>query len=629
MNLINKRWSLFGILAVLLALFHLYTSGIQLFPTMQQRGVHLGGVLALVFLSIPFRKSKTKDLSQRGKLNWTIDIFLALCSIYLGYYLYSNYIELSMISSATSPMMFIIGGASILLVLEATRRILGWTLPIVSILILLYVLFGDRLPLLFAHSGVSIDEVAASIGLSSSGIMGTTLGISATYIVMFVLFGALLEKSGAGQFFIDLALSLFGRFRGGPAKVATVSSALFGSISGSPAANAATTGVITIPLMIKNGYKPHYAGAVEAVASTGGMLMPPVLGSVSFLIAEALQLPYVEVLWAALIPALLYFLSIFIMVDLNAAKENHPKGNHTEIKSLIEVIKQRGHLVLPVLLLVYLLVIQQAPPIKAAFWAIISIPITSFLKKETRMSIRKIIDALQEGIRTTLVVAVACACAGIIIGAINVTGIGIRLSGILIETAGGNLFILLVLTMFASIVLGMGLPPVAAYIILAVLAVPALTTLGVDPLAAHFFVFYFGTLSCITPPVAIASFITSGIAGATPMKTALKSVQLALVAFIIPFFFVYGPQLLLIGAASEIIVTSISATIGVFALAVALEGFFSQKVHMISRILLTFSALLLIHVGWFTDLIGLGVIIAVFIWEKLQTRLLLKEDLHV
>lgn len=607
---IKVDWTPVGILALLLAAFHLYTSGFQVLPSVQQRGIHLGFILAIIFLVFPYRKSK-----RRGKIAWGIDIVLAGTSLFLGYFMYDHYLELSMINTPKSDLMWFMGAASILLTLEASRRAVGWTLPILAVLFIIYVLYGDRLPLSVAHSGFTIDEVVGNIGLSAQGIIGKPLGISATYIILFVIFGALLEKSGAGKLFIDLAMTAFGRYRGGAAKVAVASSALFGTISGSPVANAATTGVFTIPLMKRAGFTPQYAAAVEAAASTGGMILPPVMGATSFLIADFLQIPYVNVLGAAVLPALLYFLAIFIAVDLNAAKNRYVYVREDDQVTLLKLIKENGHLMIPLFVLVYLLVIQRLTPIDSAFWAIVSIPVVGLLRKHTRMSITRILHALQDGVRTSLVVASACACSGIVVGAIDMTGIGLRFSGVMIEISGGHLLPLLVLTMIASIILGMGLPAVAAYVLLAVLAAPAITTMGVDPLAAHLFIFYYGTLSVITPPLAIAAFTTASIAGSRPFLTGWLATRLALVAFIVPFMFVYSPSLMLRGSTLDIVFTVVTSVVGIYALAVGAEGYLKDKIQVLSRALMIISAVLLLSDFWLADLIGLVLAGAVIFWE--------------
>jgi len=599
-----------ALIAIFMALFHLYAGGIQLFPATQQRAAHLALGLVLIFLIYPLFKEEGQTIEEKKESRATtvFNIVLAVLGLGSGIYVFVNYIEIASGLYAPSTMTVIVSLVIIALTLEASRRVLGNALPIIAMVFLAYAFIGDRLPLLFAHSGYSFERIVTQIGLSNEGIMGVPLGVSATYIVLFVVFGSMLEKSGAGKLFIDIAMGAVGKFRGGSAKVSVVSSALFGSISGSQVANVATTGVLTIPLMKKGGYKKEYAAAVEATASTGGMFLPPIMGAVSFLIADFLQVDYVMVLLAALIPALLYFFAVFIMVDLRAAKMGTTQQVDIKVPNLKEELKERGHLLLPLAVLIVLLVIVQVSPPFAGFWAIISIPVFSAMKKSTRMSVSDMATALEQGVKLSLVVVAATACAGIVIGAVNMTGLGLGFSGILVEIAGDSLFLLLLLTMVASIVMGMGLPPVASYTILAVLAAPAITAMGVSPMAAHMFIFYYGTLSAITPPVAIASFAASGIAGSGPVRTSFVAVRLAAIAFIIPFMFVYGPPLLFDGSAGSIILALLTATIGVFALSVALEGYFVRDMNIFLRIILTGAALLSISVGYLTDIIGIAVI---------------------
>ncbi|SDH16719.1 TRAP transporter, 4TM/12TM fusion protein [Alteribacillus persepolensis] len=617
-------------LSTALGLFHLYASGIQLFPAVQQRGVHLGIGLALIFLLYPVIKKKTEEHTQN---NWEIIIsfILAFLSLYIGYYFFMNYRELYSLFGSLGVELTIVGLLTLLLTLEATRRIIGWTLPILAAVFLLFAFFGDHLPLLFAHSGFSFEQILANVSLTAGGILGVPLGVSATYVVLFVLFGAFLEKSGAGQLFIDLSFALVGKFRGGATKVSILASALFGTISGSQVANVSSTGVLTIPLMKRSGYSSRYAGAVESVASTGGMFLPPVMGAVAFLIADFLQVPYVQVILAAIIPAVLYFIAVFIMADLRAARigASYQKDDY-EIPNLKYLFVQKGHLLLPLLLLIYLLIVEQMNPPKAAFWSIIAMPLASWLRKETRMSPADIVECIKSGVKLSLIVIAACASAGIIIGIINMTGLGLRFSSILIELSGENLFPLLILTMIASIIMGMGLPPVASYIILATLAAPAITQLGVPDLAAHLFIFYYGTLSAITPPVAIAAYAASGIAKSNPMSTSFTAVKLASVAFIVPFMFVYGPALIFDGSWFNILGSFVTALVGIFALSVGMEGHLKNKIEFLSRSLFLIGALLLMIVGWGTDFIGFIIIAAVFFreWKKQQDAARTNAVLH-
>jgi TRAP transporter 4TM/12TM fusion protein len=382
--------------------------------------------------------------------------------------------------------------------------------------------------------------------------------------------------------------------------------------------------------MKRGGYNAKYAGAVESVASTGGMLLPPVMGAVAFLMADFLQVEYIQVALAALIPALLYFIAIFIMVDLRAARKGESsQEDHYKVPNLKEMIITKGHLILPLVVLVFLLIGPQMPPPEAAFWGIVSVPLVCLLRKETRMSFYDMKEAIVQGMKLSLVVAVACACAGIVIGVINMTGMGLRFSGILIELSGGHLFLLLLLTMIASIIMGMGLPPVASYIILAVLAAPAITQLGVPSMAAHMFIFYYGVLSGITPPVAIAAYAASGIAKTNPMSTSITAVRLASVAFIVPFMFVYGPALIFQGTVVTILLASVTALIGIYALAVSLEGYLKQPVLLISRCMLFLGAVLLINVGVLFDLVGFAIIVATLFYELKVRKFVSVPDLGV
>lgn len=440
----NVVKNLISLISLLMAFFHLYSGGFQLFPGTQQRAIHLGLALALIFLSYPVIKKKDGTVigGLDKKLSFIFNVSLAIAGLIVGAYLFLNYMDIATQLFAPSQITLVIGVMAIILTLEAGRRVLGWAQPAVAFVFLLYVILGDRLPVLFAHSGYSWERIITQIGLSSEGIFGIPLGVSATYIVLFVMFGAMLESSGAGQLFIELAMALVGKYRGGAAKVSVVASAFFGTISGSPVANVSTTGVLTIPLMKKGGFKPEYAAGVEAVASTGGIFLPPVMGAVSFLIADFLQVDYTQVIYAAAIPALLYFSAVFMMTDMQAAKHSWSISKEIQAPNLKELIRLRGHLLLPIILLIFLLLIVKWSPSKAAFWTIVSIPVFSALRKETLMRFNQIIEALKQGVRLSLMVAVATACAGIIVGVVSITGIGLRFSGLLLELSGGHLFII-------------------------------------------------------------------------------------------------------------------------------------------------------------------------------------------
>ncbi|SOB98838.1 TRAP transporter 4TM/12TM fusion protein [Ureibacillus xyleni] len=607
-NMIGK---LIATLAFGLAIFHIYAGGIQLLPATQQRAIHLGIGLTLIFLIYPLSKKENAN----ALLSKMISYPLAALSLVITIYISINYIDVITNLSRPNSITLFISAATILLVLEAARRVLGLALTIISGVFLAYAFWGHQLPLMVAHSGISVDRILTQVGLSSSGIFGTSLGVSATYVILFIIFGSFLERSGAGSVFINFSMSAVGRYRGGSAKVSVVASSLFGSISGSQVANVVSTGVLTIPLMKKGGYSPTYAAAVESVASTGGMILPPVMGAVAFLMADYLQVPFAEVALAALIPALLYYFAVFMMVDARAAKENirSDVDNTIDLKKLIV---EKGHLAIPLVILVLLLMVFELSTVKAVFWSILSVPIISYFRKETRMGIKDIAGALVDGVKMSLVVIAACACAGIVIGVIDMTGIGLRFSGLLLELAGGNLLILAILTMIASIVLGMGLPPVACYLILAVLAAPALINLGVEPMAAHLFIFYFGTLSAITPPVAIASYAAAGIAKTNPFKVSLQACRIGIVAFIIPFMFIYGPELLLQGEVFNIAYAILTAVVGVYILAGAVEGYLYGPIPIVVRTIIFITAIALIQTNMLISTIALVITVILLAYLK-------------
>jgi TRAP transporter 4TM/12TM fusion protein len=524
-------------------------------------------------------------------------------------------------------MDLLVGTLIILLVFEGTRRMSGWTLPIIAGIFLLYDFFGEYIPGAAGHGGQDFSRIVGTISLFSEGIFGMPLGVISTFVVMFIIFGAFLLESGTGQFFIDLAFAFFGRIRGGPAKVAVVASGLFGTISGSVIANIVGTGTFTIPLMKRSGYRPIYAASVEAVASSGGQLMPPVMGASAFIIAEILGIPYIKVCLAALVPAIIYYVAVFIAVDLEAARWGLKGLPAKELPNIRQLLKEKGHLSVPILVLIYFLAFAWVSPQRAAFWAIVSTVGVSYLRKSTRMSLKSILGAMEKGARGILEIAVVCAIAGVVIGSFTLTGLGLKLSTILIDIAGGNLILLLFLSMVASLILGMGLPTVACYLILAVLVAPAMIKMGVLPLAAHLFVFYFGIIAAITPPVALGAYVAAGIAGSPPFRTGWVSCRLALVAFILPYMFVYEPNLILRGEISPAgaIQACITGIIGSAALASALQGYVFRPLRMVFRLMLGAAAFCLIKPGTITDIVG-GLLVAFILiveftaWRRVGQR---------
>jgi TRAP transporter 4TM/12TM fusion protein len=434
-------------------------------------------------------------------------------------------------------------------------------------------------------------------------------------IALFVIFGAFLEKSGAGKIFIDLAFALTARGRGGPAKAAVVSSALMGTISGSAAANVAVTGTFTIPLMKRAGYESAFAGAVEAVASTGGQIMPPIMASAAFVMSELTGIPYIDICIAAAPSALLYFFTIFVMVHLRAVKLDLRTTEEENIPSFWPTLRSGIHLMLPFGVLVYLLARMYSPGF-AAFWSVIATITVCMLRKSTRLNLSSFLESMRDGGVRMIEVGITCAVAGIIIGMINLTGLGVKISSLLITLSGGSLLALLFMTMVASIILGMGMPTVAAYLLLAVLVGPALISVGISTLQAHLFILYFGTISAITPPVALAAFTGAGIAKASPMKVGLNAVLLGIAAYIVPYMFVFNEALLFQGKLSQVILATLTALIGCACMAAGIQGQLLKKCHAYERAILIAAGLALIKPGILTDILGLGGLALVFALQR-------------
>lgn len=476
------------------------------------------------------------------------------------------------------------------------------------------------MPGFLQHAGMSFERLTGFMYTNQiSGIYGSILGISVNYVALFIVFGAVMVKSGVGELFFNLSNSLFGRFRGGPAKISVFVSALFGMVNGTATANVATTGQFTIPLMKRIGYKSKFAGAVEAAASSGGQIMPPIMGVGAFLMADIIGIPYSEVVIAAAIPAVVYFIAVYFSVDFEAARLNLQGLQKSELIPLKHVLKTQLIYAIPIVVLVYLFIIVGLSPGRSAFWAIVSAIGVTWLTKENRMGLRKTVDAFSDGANTSMMVVILCASAGIIIGTFGISGLSLKITGGLISLSGGELWILLIFAMMASIILGMGMPTGTAYILVAILVAPAIVQLGIEPLAAHLFVFYFAVFSAITPPVALAAFAASGIAGAGPYTIAWTALRLALAAFIVPFAFVYGNELLLLeGTILEIVLAAVSAIIGAYFLSISVIGFWKVSLNMVIRLLFLVAALSTIVTGYLSDVAGvlLGGLLMVFIILK-------------
>ncbi len=603
---------IFTFVAVFMSLFHLYVLGFNPVTPWILYTVHLGLGALLVFLSHPMRR-----VSGASKL-FILDFILIAGTIFSSIYLIKEMDELIYrIGVAPTTLDLIVSAILIVVVLEITRRTTGLILPVLAVLFILYAHFGKYLPGFLGHRGYEWDRIFSYLN-SLDAIFSVPIGASASFVFLFILFGSFLSGTGGSQFFINFAIGATGSKRGGPAKAAVLSSALFGSVSGNSVANVVSTGVFTIPLMKKIGYTPRYAGAVESVASTGGQIMPPILGSAAFIMAQLVGVPYLDIVMASIIPALLYFATVFMMIDLQAAKLGLKGMPKDSLPNLKEVMKREGHLFIPLLVLIFVMTILKASPIKAAIWAIASTIIVSFLKKQTRLNLRKLIECLANGARSALGMIAACATAGLIIGVLNLTGAGLKFATVILSFSGGSLPFALVLTMCATIILGMGLPTTAAYLITAAVVAPALVQMGVSTIAAHMFVFYFACLSAFTPPVALAAYAAAGIAKAKPMQVAFTAMKIGIVAFIIPFVFVYGPPILLDGSIGEVALSTITALIGALTLASAVEGWFlGRHSNIVVRMLLLISSILLIVPGGFTDILGIAFVLICVIQRRL------------
>lgn len=586
---------------VAFASYHLWTTAFGMPVAYLHRPVFLTFAMPLGFLIYSFRGKKHLD-----RASWP-DIALAavalICFGTIAASFEANSERMSMVDPLNNWQLAA-GGVCILLVLEITRRTVGWVLSAVAVGALAYAFFGTAMPNILAHKDFSLVEVIDYLNYGLDGIYSVPVGVASTYIVVFIIFGTFLEKSGAGEVMMDLGRALAGHHRGGPAKIGVLTSAFFGSISGSAAANVYATGTFTIPMMKRIGYSPAFAGAVEASASTGGQLVPPVMGAAAFLMADILGIPYIQVCAAAVIPSVLYFLSLLLMIDFEAARKGLAGMSREDQPRLRDTLK-RSYLLLPILVLVAVMLMGYTP-FRAAFAATLFTVVVAAFSPTHRMGPRKIIDALEVSAQRTILIAAACAAAGIIIGVVTLTGIGLNISSVIITSSGGYTLVALGLVMVASIVMGMGTPTTVAYIIVATLGVPSLIQLGFSELASHFFVFYFGVLSMVTPPVAVAAYAAAEIAKADMMKIGLISVKLCFVAFLIPYVFIFENGLLMQGPWQGILSEFASAIVGVVALAGAFQGWFLVNLGWLRRAALFVAAILMIMAGMATNLVGLG-----------------------
>ena len=636
LNFANALLFFCATISIALAVFHLFTAVWGTPEGRSFRSVHLTVMLTLAVLMYPlFRKSMRDPLIVPGDPRNTLRAAgLAIDLVLVGLVLF---VQLWTIWDITAFHLrygekelpdLIVGGILIALVFEATRRAVGWAMVIITGFFMFHALYANHFFGFFYGPPVRWGKFVDTLFMSSDGIFGIPLHVCATYIVLFIIFGAVLIRSGAGKFFIDLAISLTGHRIGGPAKAAAVASGFMGTVSGSAVANVVTTGSFTIPLMKRVGYRAKFAAAVEACASSGGQITPPIMGAAAFIMAENLRVPYVTIIIAAIIPAFLYFVTVYFMVHFEAEKNGIGSIPKSELPQTGEVLRRGWHLLIALFVLVAFLLYGYTP-MRSAFFGLAALIGLSFISPSTRMSPVDLLAALEAGVRATVPVAVACACAGLIIGSVFVSGLGLKFTNLVIEIADGNLLILLALTGIAAIILGMGITTTAVYITVAALIVPALEKFGVEPIAAHMYAFYFGVVSTITPPVALAAFAGAAIAKSPPMATAFESTRVGIAKYLAPLIFVYNPSLLFVGPLWMTVVSSVLALAGLWVLTMALEGWYRGRLDSARRLVLLAASILLLYPpnhellgigGWVVSAIGFLLAASIIVPRKLNAN---------
>ena len=600
------------ILAICFVAFHLYTAAFGTMPGIAQKSIHLGFLLVIFYINAMVDSEK----------RWE-QIFLGIMALFaLGGCAYITILDENLQLRAgivyASDILFAI--LLIIAIFEACRRKMGNPLVIITLVFVAYAFLGKYIPGFLNQPGMTLKKFTSLVYLTTDGIFGSPLYASASYVVLFVLLGAIMSVSGIGDYMTNLATSLFGHMRGGPAKVAVVASGFFGSISGSPTANVIGTGTFTIPMMKKNGFEPEFASAVEATASTGGAIMPPIMGSTAFIMAEMLGIPYTAVAKAALIPAILYFLAVLFGVDIYAAKhglKGIPRSQLPKVRSMLKQI----YMLAPLIFLIFCMAVFNMTIVRSGLLTIIVTLVLVEINPKTRMTKEQWLQIPVQTVKSAVSVGIACAMAGIISGVIMGSGLGYRISSILTSVAGTSMLLLLVLTMVVSLIMGMGVPTTAAYLVLASLVAPTMIQLGIPPLAAHMFIFYFGCISSITPPVALAAYAGAGLAGCDPNKTGYKAFRLAFCSFLMPYLFVYNPVLLMEGGVLDILWSLVTALIGAYLLASGFEGFFFRwSLKWFERPLMILGAVMLIVPGMVTDLVGIAIIVVEFVTEFMFKR---------
>ena len=605
-----------SVVAFLMTSFHIYTGFKGLFDYSVQRGVHLGFALTLILLTQPLYKHVFKDKFAGSKafraICRTFDMILVVLTWVSVWMAQDEVHHLTERLSKTTWMATFAGACLVIIVLECARRTLGYIMPILSLLFIAYALAGPNLPMAIAHRGYSLERICKFLATDLDGLFGTTMSVSATVIFMFVMFGAFLEASGCSDFINDIAISLTGKIKSGPALSAVVASGLMGSINGSAVANVVGTGTFTIPLMKSRGYKPQFAGGVEAVASTGGQILPPVMGSGAFLMVAFTEQKYIAIVIAAVIPALLYYWGCAVAVMSQTEIAHVTLMDPKDIPKSREVMKDGWIYLLIIAVLLYCLLVAQYSPLYSALWATCAVPVVMLFDKKKRFTLKTIPSAMVKS---------GFSAMSIVVGMVSITGIGVIFGDMMIQAAHNMLFPSLVFTAITCIVLGMGLPTTAAYVIAASILAPSLIKLGLAPLTAHLFVFYFACLSAITPPVALAAYAGAGIAKTNPMTTAVEACKLGFAGFMVPFAFCYNPAMMMQGSVGEIISVAISAIIGVAIMSAGFQGWLLWKLNWLERIVFIAGGLLMFIPGTLTDIAGLVIAAALLLvnvkkWEK-------------
>ncbi len=585
-----------------------------LFPigVFYQRSLHFLFAYLLIFLTVGWR-----GRSLEHKIR-PVGVLLASLSLVCILYAILNWKVKAFTRGMILPLdEMILGWIFIYLTIEICRRSVGWTFPMITTAMIFFGRFGSLMPSILAHRDYSFERMITSFYISLDGIFGFLAHVSTTFIFVFVMFGTFLRISGAGDFLIKFAMSMIGNVRGGPAKIAVLASTFFGCISGSAMANVASTGQFTIPLMKKGGYTSVFAGAVETTASAGGQIMPPILGGAAFLMMEILQISYISVIKHIVIIGSLFYLAIFIMVDIEAQKMNiRSTVQQDEFPKIKDCLKEGWYFLFPPIFLLFLLIATPYTETRCGFYATLSIIVVSWFRKESRMGVKKILIGIENTCFTFTPIAAILACAGLLVGLLNMTGMGLILTSALVQISQGNLALLLIITAITSLIMGMGIPTSAAYIIQAILVAPALIQMQVIPISAHLFIFYFAVMAIITPPFAPDAFVAAGISGASPIKTAVQACKIGLIGILLPFAMVYSPTLIMIGSPLKIGYSVLSVIIGVFALGSGVNGFLFRPMSLLPRILCLASALALIKPGLYTDLFGVGVFLIMCYWQN-------------